>query len=260
MSSEQIPIPVVVLAAGESTRLPGKTPKPFRDVQFAGQTAQMWEQSIAALRMSARVHLAMREDDAKWFRATERRTMTELMLMQPTSGQAHTLLRALDVMRNRTLTWQDHDIPDVLVVNCDQGFSGDRLDQLVRLGRMADYPVAVTTHATEDERERWSFVDQGTVPRMDGLPTFVRAAEKRYLDVPRALAGAYYFPLRSHLFAAVRCAVDRTYGTGWEPYISHAFEFYTGHKIAMDIPRHEWFDWGTARALEAYEIAHGRTL
>ena len=97
--SDEIPIPVLVLAAGAGTRLPGQVPKPFRQVYFAGEQLQMWEQAIASLHtIPARVHVAIQRADSLFFLSSLRRQAAELIQLEPTRGQADTLLQGLKVM------------------------------------------------------------------------------------------------------------------------------------------------------------------
>lgn len=232
------PITVVILAAGRGTRFKGYgVPKPFVSFRLPTQEdgKQMWQQSVDSLTISHRLAPIFCRDDIPFM--TPRFVNTWPLWIERTDGQAISLLDGLASL----LDSNRHVSSDLLVVNCDAGYAPGVLDHLVVTGRQSGRIGAVTFEATESEQDRWSYVDDH--------PQFRNCAEKRFLS-PNALAGAYYFPDAQALYLATAVTVREMYGTGWEPYVSHVINHYSGWKNSCRIRREDWYDWGTKEAFE----------
>lgn len=228
----------LVLAAGESKRFVGY-PMPKQFITFAmnssEQLLQMWENAISSVMTPCRRYVAVRTTARQHYKPL---TPASMVVVPVTTGQATTLqaaLKAFDELGNLG--------EELLVVNCDQGFAPGLLDRLVNVGRTEQLPAAVTFPAAPEECNRWSYVD--------GHPVFYEAAEKRAIGT-HALAGAYYFPDRRTLAESLDEAIDWTAGTGWEPYVSHLYQFLLAPKISVECRREDLYDWGTPEALNAF--------
>lgn len=229
-------ITTLVLACGDSKRFKGYyIPKQFLEFPMPprGVVGQMWENVLDGLTVPSEIVLAMRHDHSKFYAPRHRKA--GFVQLERTLGQADTLLQALEF----TALFSK----DILVVNCDNGFAPGLLDRLVIDGQRLGCTAALTFPAGPEEQDRFSFVD--------GHPRFTVAAEKRAIG-SHALAGAYYFPDAKQVVDATFRAIERIRNTGWEPYISHIFDYIPGTKASLDIRREDCYDWGTSESFKAY--------
>lgn len=251
----------LVLGAGESRRFRDKYGEDYPPKQFLqfqphrrAQPAQMWENVTYGLTIQSRFYAAFQHRHAHWL-MDSRRQPTAYVWLQPTRGQADTLLQAL-----RRIPCVD----ELLVVNCDNGFGHGALNRLVQEGRYHRQTAALTMlREGQYNEKRWSFVD--------GHPAFHRAAEKRMLT-PMALAGAYYFQHAEEAVYAAERTVDHAFDVETmhmvtpespryvnidsvrlrEPYVSEMFQWMPEQKLSVEIDPDDFYDWGTPDSLNGF--------
>lgn len=232
---------VVVPASGRSERLPGADgcPKQLRRFAWRGAQLTMMEHAVRSLvSPGVDVHFAIRVEHRQ-FLTTELADSPYVHHTWDSRGQAETVLGVLRA------SWQSVGRGPVLVLNCDAGWEPWTLPHLVACGRSTGTaPSCAVFRAPPEEASRWSYVD--------GCPVFHRAAEKVAIGT-HALAGAYYFPDAYALRRELELMMPpRHVQFSHEPQMSEVLAQMPGAKHAHEIPRAEWYDWGTATALEAF--------
>lgn len=193
---------------------------------------------MASLRTETLTCGVFRVDHSEYLEPPTRRNTQAVWLPHATRGQGETILKALGTLMMRLDYWDE-----LLVLNCDQGFAPGVLDELVARGRHARMSAALTFKAPREEEHRWSFVDD--------FPIFHDAEEKRYIG-ENALAGAYYFPDYRDLHRSLISVVHWADISKTEPYLSHAYGFISKKKLAVDMRREDWYDWGTPDSFERF--------
>lgn len=253
-------ITTIVLAAGASARFGiERAPKPFLRFQImhtpfslVEPERAMWENCLFGMQTPRRLHLAMRRDHLVHLQTPSRGfESTHVIKLDETRGQADTLRLALQELRGFSRVFDE-----LLVVNCDQGFTFGDLDRLVKEGRDADR-VAVLTHEVAwdvGHQTRYSFVHDH--------PLFMYAQEKQLPTkgeaTAHAMVGAYYFPRQDELWGALQLMHedDQVTRASWdepppsEPYISQILGLIPGLKRSVSVAR--WHDWGIPSALTRY--------
>lgn len=227
-------LPVLVLAAGESKRFPGTINKAFVEFAYNGMLMAMWEHVLNGITLPSMAHLVIQRAHMSHLPLPVVRKGVMVIQRDKTQGQGDTLHQALDYLPADG---------EILVLNSDQGFKSGILNSMVQSGRINHCPVALTFRASPTEQDRWSYVDSH--------PWFFHAAEKNAISF-YGMAGAYYFPDVRALRIALAHAVDRIRDSGWEPYISHLYDYLPGNKLSYDVPRDDLYDWGTREALDSF--------
>ena len=218
--------PVLIIpACGNSQR--------FRDVGIGRPKGLIrWDgktmiEHVVPNQLEWRTIVVVKKADEKMFRA-ELPLGFEVLPISSSVGQMDTVLQALDT------DLVPHG-QKIIVVNCDDKFPAQRLQELADLKAQAGVLVFET-----EPNARYGYIDH--------FPEFSFGAEKNPIS-RYALAGAFMFKDK-HTFAhAVYGGAAKWHNHRGEYYLSHLFEHINGKKEAVLLDHKEIIDFGTPEAL-----------
>lgn len=228
---DRMPCSILIPAAGDSVRFKEKTPLPKGLIRFKwrGVRKTMIEHCVPSA-IYGSVFVGCKKRELPQFR-TRLPGFYHFVPMDPTSGQAETVLRMALHMQNFQT--------DLLIINSDNAFNYPTLENFVHTCRIEEVTLGALTFCPKSNKNRYGYVDSH--------PHFTHGREKLPISL-HALAGAFYVSSTDTLIDAARTAHDEAAG-----YLSEMFIFITGKKLSVEITEFSLHEWGTPETLEADE-------
>lgn len=221
---------LLIPAAGESQRFKDAgytTPKGLLPITWRGRQATMIEHIANCVGVMLHTIVGVKSEDRARFETAL--PLYDVVDIFGSTGQACTV-----ALMAGMVDYND----EILVVNSDNAFDQCAPIHMVLMARRAGATMA--TLVFEADHERYGFVD--------AYPYFNKGAEKQPIS-PWALAGAFYFRSAGDIVAAYE-QFSKTRPDLPEHYLSGAFEYVRGHKLAVKINRSMLHEWGTPQSLQ----------